>query len=206
MKTLKTGRRARELAEIARSLDEKKSSLPYGEFEKWALKAFPKYPIQVLRYLRKAHRVFGKELGRLLERHGQKKVFLLVGLEDPWAPLKDGISSDGGREKLPLERFSVSQLRKAIRMRVQTESQGRNGWGALGAALERVTTAWPRVQKQSPGRDGARRQLESFRGLLAEALGHLDLVLNGGGARKPAKVAPAAAKPRSGRRDAGFLD
>lgn len=209
MKSIKMGRRARELAEIARTLDEKKGALPYGEFERWALKAFPKYPIQVLRYLRKAHRVFGKDLSRLLERHGQKKVFLLVGLEDPWAPLRDGIPTDGSREALPLERFSVSQLRRAIRVKIQRESQGRDGWGALGTAIERVTSLWPRVQKQPPAaamrRDGARKQLEKFRGLLADVLGQLDLVLDGKAKRPVAPKAPVAAKPKS-RRDTGFLD
>lgn len=211
MKTVKTSRRARELAEIARSLDEKKGTLPYGEFEKWALKTFPKYPIQVLRYLRKAHRVFGKELGRLLERHGQKKVFLLVGLEDPWTPLKDGISEGAGRERQPLEKYSVSQLRRVIRTKLQMESQGKDGWGQLGETLDRVSTLWPRVQRQAPTavlkREAARKQLERFRGLLADALSHLDQVLTGGAkpvARKPASK-PVNGR-RNGRRDAGFLD
>ena len=211
-------RRARELADVARTLDEKKGSLPYGEFEKWALKAFPRYPIQVLRYLRKAHRVFGRDLARLLERLGQKKVFLLVGLDDPWAPLKDGIPSGTSREKQPLEQFSVSQLRRAIRARTQTESQAQPGWGTLGSALERISTLWPRVQKTAPAsalrRDSARKQLERFRALLSEALTHLDQVLTSN--VLPGKPAAPRANPlpapkatrvaRASRRDSGFLD
>lgn len=211
-----TARRARELADTARTLDERKSALPYGEFEKWALKAFPKYPIQVLRYLRKAHRVFGKDLARLLERLGQKKVFLLVGLDDPWEPLKDGISQPGARERTPLERLSVSQLRHLIRVRNNTESAGRDGWGTLGTTVARITTLWPRVQKQAPAvslrRDTARKQLERLRALLSEAIGEVDTVLGGEDRPAPRRaerggttILRPASKPGS-RRDAGFLD
>ena len=223
-----SGSRARDLAGIARTLDERKRDLAYGEFERWALKAYPQYPIQVLRYLRKAHRIFGKDLPRLLERFGQKKVFLLVGLDDPWAPIQDGISPGDSGEKTPLEQFSVSQLREVIRRQNGMESRGRNGWGSIDSTLGRIATLWPRVQKASPHatlrRESARRQFDRFRALLREALGQLDAVLGAADpALEPARVpvpraapTPAAPTPAAGKqaaarssvkpRDPSFLD
>lgn len=206
------GKRARVLSDIARTLHERKSVLAYGEFEKWALRAFPRYPIQVLRYLRKAHRTFGKELPLLLERLGQKKVFLLVGLDDPWAPIRDGISHDGGHENVPVEQLSVSQLRQLISTRNGTESRDRDGWGPLGASMARIASLWSQVEKHPLAstlrRDGARRQLERFRALLRDALAWLDHVLGAVAARGPAPRSERASvkpAPRTGR-DPDFLD
>jgi hypothetical protein len=180
--------RARRMAAIARELDERKKQLAYGEFERWAAKAHPEYPIQVLRYLRKAHRVFGRDLPRLLEKHGQKKVFLLLCLDDPWAPLREGIRA-AGREGVPLTELSVTELRAAVRPLMARGGAG--GWGGVAGAIAKWSSLWPRIKRAQLAivverASGARAELERFRAQLAEAVGHLDEVL-GQPRRKPAR-------------------
>lgn len=181
------GERARRMAAIARELDDRKKQLAYGEFERWAVKAHPQYPIQVLRYLRKAHRVFGRELARLLEKHGQKKIFLLLCLDDPWAPLREGIRA-AGRDGVALGELSVTQLREAVRPLM---AKGGAGWGGVAGAIEKWSALWPRIKRAQLAvviqrTSGARGELERFRAQLAEAVGHLDEVL-GAARRKPAR-------------------
>lgn len=174
------------MAAIARQLDERKKRLAHGEFEKWAVRAYPRYSIQVLRYLRKAHRVFGEELKPLLERHGQKKVFLLVGLDDPWGPVRDGIAGTA------LTELSVRELRAAVRQaRAGQAPHGRaGGWSGVAIAIERWAAVWPRLKSMRldvvvERTSGARQQLERFRATLREAVGHLDEVLAPRPARRP---------------------
>ena len=208
-----SAQRARELATIGRTLDRGKNELAYGEFERWALDQFPAFPIQVLRYLRKAHRTFGKDLVRLLARYGQKKVFLLVGLENPWAPVHDGIPWGVNGSRVALEKLSVNQLRHAIRhQNGRAAPRVGDGWGNLSTTFTRINALWPRVQKLPVGvaltRDGARRQLERFRTLLGEVVGHLDALLSkpGGGRANGARRELRAARAPRPRREPGFLD
>jgi len=182
------------LAAVARDLDLHKSDLPYGAFEKWALKTHPAFPIQVMRYLRKAHGIFGGDLERLLERYGQKKVFLLLGLSDPWSAVREGIPNRGGRERVPLKDLSVKELRSAIQV-VLRSGKGRTGerrhdgvWGNLSTSIERLGAIWPSIKETrlgSSGRSGpgyVRQRLKKFRIALEDVLGKVNAVLETRGA------------------------
>jgi hypothetical protein len=186
--------RARELAAVARDLDQHKSDLPYGAFEKWALKTHPAFPIQVMRYLRKAQGIFGGDLERLLERYGQKKVFLLLGLSDPWSAVREGIPHRAGRDRVPLKDLSVKQLRSAIQLIVRA-GKGRSGerqqdtvWGNLSTSIERLGAIWPSLKESrlgSGGRSGpsyVRQRLKKFRSALEDTLGKVNAVLETRGA------------------------
>jgi hypothetical protein len=207
MATANPTQRARELAEIARALDTKKKELAYGEFERWAVRTYPKYPIQVLRYLRKANRVFGRDLPRLLAQHGQKKVFLLVGLADPWEPLRDGVAAAGGA-RTPLSELSVSQLRARLRER---GGVGGAAWGGVSLAIDRVSALWPRLKRVPLALalvkvPHARRQLERFRDVLRGMLGQVDEALATAARATGAPARARRAKAPARRPPAPFLD
>jgi len=181
--------RAKELARIARDLDQHKSVLAYGEFEKWALNTYKAFPIQVLRYLRKAHRTFGKDLERLFDRYGQKKVFLLLGLDDPWAPVRQGVTLPGLKGLSALDTLSVKQLREAVRDQIRTVTPGRQDnraptlLGGLSTVYDRLSNIWPRLRNApvitvaGARGNGTRQRLERFRTMLEEVLGKIDQVL-----------------------------
>jgi hypothetical protein len=182
-----SSRRARELARIARDLDQHKSLLAYGKFESWATSTYSQFPIQVLRYLRKSYRVFGKDLQLMFERYGQKKVFLLLGLDDPWSPVEHGLKQrTGGTAQV--EELSVKQLRNLLRGMIRRSgctgrSSSRATLGGLSILYERLSTLWPRVRNASipsvagPNEADARRRLERFRNMLEELLGKIEQAL-----------------------------
>ncbi|MBI4860458.1 MAG: hypothetical protein HY815_09375 [Candidatus Riflebacteria bacterium] len=211
--------RAQELARIAKDLDNHKRELPYGEFEKWALTAHPQFPIQVLRGLRKAHCVFGEELARLFQQLGQKKVFLLLGLEDPWAPLKEGLQMADSKDQLPLDKMSVNQIREAIRthglyQHATGSRPGASVWGPLSTVYTRLSALWPKLKGTSADVLGTQirprhmKQLEKFHHLLADVIVKIEQVITPGKRPSAGKRSPRGKRGsarRGSSRSSSFL-
>jgi hypothetical protein len=202
------------MARMARLLDHGKARLPYGEFERWARARYPTHPIQVLRYLRKAHRVFGRDLARLLERHGQKKVFLLLGLPDPRAPLSEGIRIDGSGAPRALDAVTVGDLRRAVQTSVRRSGTSVAQWGVLRGALDRLQSVWPRLTAMpaaliaSGAALGTRSRLVRLRSVLSDLMTRIDQILIDGSSAERAPERHDARRPpgRSVTRPLGFVD